>query len=123
MRVLIVDDSVQFREALVDLLADEPAFKVVGTAADGWEAVQMTRSKQPDLILMDLNMPVCDGLEATRHIKAEMPGVHILLLTASGADEVRAEAMRCGAEDCLNKEAERVLMVLEQLSGHQSTWL
>ncbi len=116
MRTLIVDDSAVFRKALLELLIEETMCQVVGVAADGWEALQLARAERPDLILMDLNMPVWDGLKATRHIKAEMPQVRILLLTASSAEDVREVAMGYGAEDCLSKEIDQILMALERLA-------
>jgi len=117
MRTLVVDDSVLFREALVDLLADAGDCQVIGVAADGWEACQVARAARPDLILMDVNMPVWDGLEATRRIKAEMPYIRILLLTASSAEAVRERALSDGAEDCVDKDASRILLAVKRLTG------
>ena len=116
MRTLIVDDSALFREALVDFLESESTCQMVGVAADGWEAFELARIERPDLILMDLNMPVWDGLIATQRISAEMPDVRILLLTAASVEEVREQAMRSGAEDCLNKDPSQILMALERMT-------
>lgn len=120
MRALIVDDSTVFRRGLSDFLTEETPLQIIGAAADGWEALRLARSKRPDLILMDLHMPACNGLEATRYIKAEMPEVHILLLTASGVEAVKAEAVHCGAEDCVEKDADQILTALERLAGSQA---
>jgi CheY-like chemotaxis protein len=66
---------------------------------------------------MDVNMPVWDGLEATRRIKAEMPYIRILLLTASSAEAVRERALSDGAEDCVDKDASRILLAVKRLTG------
>ncbi len=120
MRTLVVDDSMLFRMALVEWLEGEGICEVVGVAGDGWEAFELARAQQPDLILMDLNMPIWNGLEATRRIKAEMPGVRILLLTASSADRVRGEAISCGAEDCLDKDASKIRPAVERLARQRN---
>lgn len=117
MRTLIVDDSALFRDTLVDFLAAESSCQVVGVAADGWEAVELARVERPDLILMDLNMPVWNGLKATQRISGEMPDVRILIITASTVEDVREEAIRCGAEDCVDKESAQILMAVERLTG------
>lgn len=118
MRVLVVDDSVLFRTALVAWLADLGSFQVVGVASDGLEALHLARSEQPDLILMDLNMPVCGGLKATRLIRAEMPQVRILVLTASLTEELREMALFCGAEDCVDKDVKQIRAALQRLVGN-----
>ena len=83
IRTLIVDDYHLFRQALVDILAPQIGFDVVGEAKDGFEAIEKARIHQPDLILTDMSMPGCDGLEATRWIKKALPEVAILILTLS----------------------------------------
>lgn len=120
MRTLVVDDSALFREALVDLLEEVSDCQVIGVAADGWEAWRVARAARPDLILMDVNMPVWDGLEATRRIKAEMPHIRILLLTASSAEAVREQALSDGAEDCVDKDASRILLAVKRLAGKRN---
>lgn len=120
MRTLVVDDSALFREALVSLLEEETDCQIIGLAANGAEALQIARVEQPDLIVMDLNMPIMDGLEATRRIKAEMPSIRILLLTAASADQVKRLAIGHGAEDCLDKDGRAILAAVSRLTG-QST--
>lgn len=117
MRVLIVDDSALFRDALRDWLAGWNGFEVVAMASDGVTALHLARSEQPDLILMDLQMPGWDGFETTRRIKAEMPEVRILLMTAAGAEAFRASAIRYGAESCIAKDADQLRDALERLSN------
>ena len=102
-RVLLADDHALFRRGLASLLAAEGGFEVVGEAVDGQRALEMARALMPDVILMDVSMPVMDGLEATRRIKAEMPHARIVILTVSDGESCLFEAIRCGAEGYLPK--------------------
>jgi len=115
MKVLLVDDHRLLLEGLTNLL-EAHGIQVAGTAADGLEAIAQTRSLQPDLILMDIRMPRCDGLEATRCIKAEMPDVKIIILTTSTEDSDLFEAVKSGACGYLVKsmDAEELVACLEQ---------
>jgi two-component system nitrate/nitrite response regulator NarL len=103
IRTLLADDHRLFREGLINILENQPAFEVVGEAGDGLEAIVKARKLQPDLILMDIAMPVCDGLEATKTIKQEMPDVIIVMLTVRDEDEKLFEAIRNGAQGYLLK--------------------
>jgi len=96
MRVLLVDDHRLVVEGLTNLLTAH-GIEVVGVACDGREAVAEARWLRPDLILMDIKMPGCDGLAATRLIKAEMPDLRIVMLTTSAEDEDLFEAIKSGA--------------------------
>jgi DNA-binding NarL/FixJ family response regulator len=96
MRVLLVDDHPLFLDGLKNLLTGR-GVQVVGTARDGWEALEQARRLRPDVILMDIQMPGCDGLAATRLIKAERPDVKIVMLTMSSEDEDLFEAVKSGA--------------------------
>lgn len=96
MRVLIVDDHRLVVEGLTNLLTAH-GFDIVATAADGEEALAKARRHRPDLVLMDIRMPRCDGLKATRLIKAQMPEVRVVMLTTSAEDEDLFEAIRGGA--------------------------
>ena len=100
-RVLIVDDRTQTREGLKALLATAPAVQVVGEAADGKEAIDLLEEYRPDVVLMDASMPVMDGLEATRLVKAQWPEVRVVVLTIHPA--LRAEALAAGADVFLVK--------------------
>lgn len=96
MKVLLVDDHLLFLEALQNLLAAR-GIEVAGTARDGLDALDRARALRPDVILMDIGMPRCDGLAATRTIKAELPDVKIVMLTVSAEDEDLFEAIKSGA--------------------------
>lgn len=102
MRILLVDDQMLLRDALQILLFNY-GFEVVGVAADGLEALQQARNLHPELILMDIEMPNCDGLAATRLIKAEMPEIRIVMLSESTQDHDLFEAIRSGAMGYLLK--------------------
>ncbi len=117
MKVLLVDDQGLFLEGLRHLLAAH-GLDVVGTAADGLEALTKARALRPEVILMDVRMPRCDGLEATRLIMAEMPEVKVVMLTVSEDDDALFEAIRSGAFGYLLKQsdASEVLRTLSHLS-------
>lgn len=102
MTILLVDDHPLFLEGLQNLLRAR-GIGVVGMASDGMQALEMARSLKPSVILMDIQMPICDGLTATRLIKAEMPGIKIVMLTVSADDEHLFEAIKCGASGYLLK--------------------
>jgi len=106
MRILLVDDHVLFRKGLATLLTSQDDFRVVGEAENGLEALEQARKLMPDLILMDIAMPVCDGLEATRRILAEMPYVKIVILTVAEDDQSLFEAIKSGAHGYLLKKLE-----------------
>jgi DNA-binding NarL/FixJ family response regulator len=106
IRVLLADDHALFRRGVANLLAAENGFEVVGEAVDGRQTLQMARELMPDVILMDISMPVMDGLEATRRIKAEIPYVRIVILTASDGDRSLFEAVKSGAQGYLLKNIE-----------------
>ena len=104
IRVLLADDHALFRRGVASLLAAESDFEVVGEAVDGQQALEMARELVPDVILMDVSMPVMDGLAATRRIKAEMPYARIVILTVSDGEQGLLEAVRCGAAGYLSKK-------------------
>jgi len=103
LRVLLVDDHALFLEGLRNLLALEN-IEVVGTAGDGLEALEKARSLRPEVILMDVQMPRCDGLAATRLIKAELPEIKIVMLTMSEDERDLFEAVKSGASGYLLKK-------------------
>ncbi len=103
IRVLLADDHQLFREGLATILDAQPDFEVVGEAEDGLEVFVKARELAPDLILMDVGMPGCDGVEATQHIKAAMPSITIVMLTVRDEDEKLFEAIRNGAQGYILK--------------------
>lgn len=115
-RVLLVDDHQLFREGLANILNNQADFEVVGEANDGLEAVVKARKLKPDLILMDVGMPGCDGLETTRLIKQEMPEVIVVMLTVRDEDEDLFRAIRNGAQGYMLKTI-RSRDMLEMLRG------
>jgi len=102
MRVLLADDHVLLLEGLRNLL-EAHGIEVVGTARDGREAAAQARRLRPEVILMDIRMPVCDGLRATRIIKSELPEIKIVVLTTSAEDQDLFEAVKSGASGYLLK--------------------
>ena len=103
IRVLLADDHHLFREGLANILTAQPDFEVIGEASDGLEATIKANQLSPELILMDVTMPVCDGLEATQRIKKDLPDVTIVMLTVSDDNEKLFEAIRNGAQGYLLK--------------------
>ncbi len=104
VRVLLVDDQTLFREALSTLLEVRPEIEVVGEAGDGDAALRRTADLRPDVVLMDLHMPVLDGIAATRRLRVEHPDVRVLALTTFDDDEDVFAALRAGALGYLLKE-------------------
>jgi len=105
--VLVVDDHPVYREGLAALLSSVPGLVVVGTAADGLAAVRVAREVQPDVVVMDVQMPGLDGIEATRQITAEQPSVGVVVLTMSEDDGTVFSAVRAGARGYLLKGADQ----------------
>jgi DNA-binding NarL/FixJ family response regulator len=104
VRVLLVDDQALFREALGTLLGVRPEVHVVGEAANGSEALDRAAELAPDVVLMDLHMPVLDGVGATRRLRVEQPQVRVLALTTFDDDEDVFSALRAGAVGYLLKD-------------------
>lgn len=116
VRVFLADDHALFREGLAGIINNQPDMQVVGEANDGLEAFVKSQELKPDLILMDVQMPGMDGIEAVRHIKQVLPETIIVMLTVRGDDEMLFEALKNGAQGYLLKEI-RSQSLLEMLRG------
>ncbi len=105
VRVLVADDQKVVREGIVMLLGLLPGIEVVGAAVDGEEAVRLVAEHAPDVVLMDLRMPRCDGVEATRRIRSDYPGTEVVILTTYADDDSLFPALEAGARGYLTKDA------------------
>ncbi len=105
IRLLIVDDHELVRKGLRGMLEREPDFEVVGEAGDGREAVELCRSLDPDLVLMDVRMPEMDGLSATSAIKEEHPEIDVVMVTMHDNRDYTRKAMLAGAAGYVLKDA------------------
>jgi DNA-binding NarL/FixJ family response regulator len=105
VRVLLADDQELIRRGFRMILEEQPEITVVGEAADGEEAVRLTRELHPDVVLMDVRMPGTDGIDATKRIVAEFPQARVLVLTTYDLDEYAFSALRYGASGFLLKDA------------------
>ena len=106
IKVLIADDHPLMRQGLATLLDAAPGLQIVGDAKNGADAVEKANELKPDVIVMDLSMPVMDGVEATRHIREANPGTKVLILTTYGTSADIAHAIDAGASGALVKDAE-----------------
>jgi NarL family two-component system response regulator LiaR len=107
IRVLVCDDQIVVREGLRAILSTAPGVEVVGVTGDGAEAVQLVPRTHPDVVLMDLKMPIMNGVQATRAIRDQYPGVRVLVLTTYDADEWVFDAIRSGAAGYILKDTPR----------------
>jgi DNA-binding NarL/FixJ family response regulator len=120
MRVLLADDHTLFREGVRSLFATEGDIEVVGEAANGAEAVRMAAELRPDVVVMDLMMPVMNGIEATRRIHAAQPEIKVLVLSMYDDEEYVQQLLAAGASGCMLKRAtsdELVKALREVVSG------
>ena len=112
IRVLVADDHPVVRQGLCTMLELEDDIEVVGRAADGAEAVLLARSEHPDITLMDVQMPILDGIEALRHIRSEDPDARVIVLTTYRNEDYIFPSLRAGARGYLLKDSSR-----EELAG------
>ena len=122
MRILLVDDHIIFRKGVAALLTHREDMKIVGEAGNGLEAIQTARELLPNVILMDINMPKCNGLEATRRIKRELPHIKIVMLTVADDDHNLFEAIKSGAQGYILKNLEpyQLYDLLESISRDEA---
>jgi DNA-binding NarL/FixJ family response regulator len=105
VRVLVADDHRLFAEALEAMLAGQERIECVGVAANGREALERAADLRPDVVLMDISMPVLDGIEATRRLRKAQPEVRVVMLTGSSAEQDVARSRKAGASGYLTKDA------------------
>jgi DNA-binding NarL/FixJ family response regulator len=119
IRVLIADDQPLFAEALEALLSAEPEIEIVGRASNGEEAVEQALALEPDVILMDIAMPVVDGVEATKRIRREQQGACVLMLTGSNSRSDVARAREAGAAAYVTKDriGAQLIEVIRELAS------
>jgi len=122
MKVLLVDDQLLFRKGLRALLESEDDMEVVSEASNGQEAVDKVKAFRPDVVLMDIHMPVCDGIQATRLLKAEHPDLKVVILTVSDEDDDLFEAIKAGAEGYLlkNLRPEELTQMLRSVMANEA---
>ncbi|MET1073964.1 MAG: response regulator transcription factor, partial [Umezawaea sp.] len=111
IRLVIVDDQAAVRDALAVMLDLDPDIAVVGTAADGEQALSAVAEQDPQVVLMDLNMPVMGGVEATGKLRVARPGLPVVVLTTFEDDESILAALLAGARGYLTKDADRATIV------------
>lgn len=124
IRIVLADDQAIIRDGLETVLGLVDDFEVVGTAADGAEAVALVAATRPDVALMDLRMPVLDGAAATRRVTAETPGTAVLVLTTFADDADIVAALQAGARGYLTKDAGRAELAaaIRAVAAGQSTF-
>jgi DNA-binding NarL/FixJ family response regulator len=118
IRLLIVDDQLIFRQGLASLLSLQKDLEVIGEGNDGREAIALTEQLQPDVILMDVRMPICNGVEATREIHQRYPWVRILVLTTFDEDDYIQQSLQAGALGYLlkNTPAQQLAAAIRSLN-------
>jgi len=119
VKILICDDQDLVCEGLKGILSTDPEMKIIGVANDGAEALEMIPACQPDLVLMDLKMPIMNGVQATRQIHQQYPQIEVLVLTTYDADEWVFDAIRAGARGYLLKDTprERLIAAIKEAAG------
>lgn len=122
IRVLVADDQRLVRDGIASLLGIQEGIQVVGTASNGEEAVEQALALNPDVALMDIRMPVMDGVEATRRIRNELPGCQVLMLTTFDDEEYILDALRAGACGYLLKDIPAYDLASAIKSAHQGIY-
>jgi DNA-binding NarL/FixJ family response regulator len=103
IRIVVVDDNLHYRNTISSFLQKKNNFQVVAEAGDGLAAIQAVEKHRPDVVLMDISMPVMDGIDATSVIKSKFPEVRVIILTMHDVDCIAEAAFKSGAFWCLNK--------------------
>jgi len=120
VRVLVVDDQQLMRDGLASLLSIQSGIEIIGAAANGQEAIEQALALQPDVILMDVRMPVMDGVAATVQVRQQLPSCQVVMLTTFDDDEYVLEALRAGASGYLLKDlpANRLAQAIQAVHTH-----
>jgi DNA-binding NarL/FixJ family response regulator len=105
IRILVADDNASFRQRIKEFLASKPGMEIVGEAADGEDALRRTGELEPDVVLMDVRMPVTNGISATQQIREQMPDVKVIILSRFDLQEYREAAVDSGASGYVVKRA------------------
>jgi two-component system nitrate/nitrite response regulator NarL len=118
VRILLVDDHLLLRQAVREIVAREADLEVVAEAGDGREAVRLANEAQPDVVLMDLTLPVCDGFQATQELLACSPRSHVVIFSASAEERDMLRALQCGALGYVTKDvgAESLLTAIRRVA-------
>src|SRR5512133_2614944 len=103
VRILVADDYLLWRDLVHSLLEVHPEWQIVGEASDGLEAVQMAKERRPDLVVLDIGMPVLNGIEAAKRIRQHSPTSKIVFATQNNDEDIRIEALTAGADAYLSK--------------------
>jgi DNA-binding NarL/FixJ family response regulator len=116
---LVVDDSPAFLRAFCSFLQEQPNLKVVATARDGREAIRLAQSLQPELVLLDVQMPEMNGVEAARQLGRQCPAICVVVVTALDAPELRQACLKCGVRGFIHKNDVRqeLPLLLQQVFG------
>lgn len=117
VRIIIADDSFVFRESITTLLSQDPEISIVALASNGREAFELCCEYKPDIVIMDVRMPVCDGIEGTRLIKSHMPEVKVIMFTTFEDQDFITEAIKYGAEGYVLKDSgqDHIRMVIKSV--------
>ena len=110
IRVVVADDSAAFRTAIGRLLERLPCVESIGFAEDGVQALALVAGTRPDLVLMDVQMPRLNGLEATRKIHADFPDIHVIMITLHDSEELKVASVVAGADWLISKRSLREVM-------------
>jgi DNA-binding NarL/FixJ family response regulator len=110
---LLADDTISYRRILQQIVQSQPDWSIIGQANNGREAVHLATQYFPDMVLIDVDMPLMNGIEATRRIKAAIPATHVLVFSGHSDQELREESLRAGADYYLLKEDLNVAVLVQ----------
>src|SRR5258708_23535313 len=122
IRILLADDHLIVREGIRACLSDQPNISIVGEACDGWDAIEKTRELKPDVVLMDINMPRMNGLEATERLQKESPKTKVLILTVHTSKEYVTRMVQSGAQGYVIKDTspEELVRAIESVHAGEA---